>query len=105
MCLYLCVCVCVCVCVTQLLPKRLQPPRLGVMALLEQEVFHLEDPSAYIALPFSLTPDSALHTDLLLGTQASAGYCLFMCLRHKCCLIDVCSGAVLVSGLASVCVR
>ena len=65
-----------CVCVSvQSVQTRLQPPRIGVMALLEQEVYHIEDSSAYAALPSSSNIDSIAHTDLLLGTQVMLALC------------------------------
>jgi hypothetical protein len=51
--------------VLQMIEKRKQAPRLPVMALLENEVDHIEDAHVYL----SADPKAAAGIDLLLGTQ------------------------------------
>lgn len=51
--------------VLQMIEKRQQAPRLPVMALLENEVDHIEDAHVYL----SADPKAAAGIDLLLGTQ------------------------------------
>lgn len=51
--------------VLQMIEKRKQAPRLPVMALLENEVDHIEDAHVYL----SADPKAAAGIDLLMGTQ------------------------------------
>lgn len=48
--------------------KRLQPPRLASMVLIEPDVLHFEDPSAFRVNSPRITADD-FKIDLLLGTQ------------------------------------
>ena len=53
----------------QSLPTRQQHPRLPVMALLENEVAHLEDAPSYPVFSTSGAANGTATIDLLLGTQ------------------------------------
>lgn len=45
---------------------------MGTMALLEHEVYHMEDAGSYGVLPSLVSIESSRNIDLILGTQVCA---------------------------------